>query len=187
MRILSFSAVALFLSLVLTLGSCQKEDPTIPIDEEVITTLVYTLTPQGGGTPVVFRFADPDGDGGDAPVTTNGVLQANTTYDGVVTLFNEIAKPTENVHTEVMDEAEEHQMFYENTFSNAMIVYVDQDANGDDLGLKTTLTTGLAEQATLTVILKHEPNKAAAGVAIDNASPAGGETDIEVSFNVDIQ
>ncbi|MGH1338823.1 MAG: type 1 periplasmic binding fold superfamily protein [Aureispira sp.] len=186
MRLFFLPTLTVFLLVVLTLGSCQK-DPDITNQEEVITTLVYTLTPMGGGTPVVFSFADPDGDGGDAPVLTNGVLQSNTTYNGVITLFNETVKPSESIHVEVLAEAEEHQFFYENTLSNITVAYGDQDANGKGLGLKTTFTTGLAEQGMLTVILRHEPNKEAAGIAIDDASAAGGETDIEVKFNVDIQ
>lgn len=184
MKILSFVLLSVVL---LVFASCQKEDPVISNEEEVITTLVYTLTPMGGGNPVIFSFADPDGDGGDAPVLTNGILQSNTTYNGVLTLFNETVKPSEEVHEEVATEAEEHQLFYENTLNNITITYEDQDANGQALGLKTTLVTGNAEQGFLTIILRHEPNKSAAGVAIDNASPAGGETDIEVKFNVDIQ
>lgn len=186
MRSFLLPTITLFFFVLLTLSSCQK-DPDIPNEEEVITTLVYTLTPVAGGTPVVFSFADPDGDGGDDPVTTNGVLQSNTTYQGVITLFNETVKPTEDVHPEVLAEGNEHQLFYENTLNNITLTYVDQDTDGNDLGLTTTFTTGTAEQGNLTVILRHEPNKTATGIAIDNATPAGGETDIEVTFNVDIQ
>lgn len=184
MKILSITFLAMVL---LFLGACQKEDPVITNEEEVITTLVYTLTPMGGGNAVIFSFADLDGEGGDAPVVYNGVLQSNTTYTGVVTLLNENEKPSEEIHKEVQTEAEEHQLFYENTLNNITITYGDQDANGQALGLKTTLVTGNAEQGKLTVVLRHEPNKSATGVAIDNASPAGGETDIEVTFDVDIQ
>ncbi|MFK7796304.1 MAG: type 1 periplasmic binding fold superfamily protein [Aureispira sp.] len=187
MRSILFPATTFLVVLLLALSSCQPEDPIVPSEEEVITSLVYTLTPMSGGIPVIFSISDPDGEGGDAPIITNGVLQSSTTYTGVVTLYNETIKPSEEVHKEVLDEAEEHQLFYENTLNNATIAYTDQDADGNDLGLQTTFTTGFAEQGTLTVILRHEPNKTAAGIAIDNATPAGGETDIEVTFNVDIQ
>ena len=40
----------------------------------------HDLDPQGGGSPVVFQFRDPDGEGGNAPTITSGALAANTTY-----------------------------------------------------------------------------------------------------------
>ena len=40
---------------------------------------------------------------------------------------------------------------------------------------------------TITVTLRHEPNKDAAGVSSGDIANAGGETDIEVTFNVEIQ
>ncbi len=187
MRSILFPVTTFLVVLLLALSSCQPEDPIVPNEEEVITSLIYTLTPAGGGTPVVFSISDPDGDGGNAPTITNGVLQANKTYNGVITLFNETENPAEAIHPEVLAEGAEHQFFFENTLDSITVAYADQDANGQGIGLQTTFTTGAAEQGTLQVILRHEPNKTAAGVAIDNATPAGGETDIEVTFNVDIQ
>ncbi len=46
--------------------SCEKDepdDPIIPNEQEVITTLNYTLTPESG-TPIILSFRDLDGDGG---------------------------------------------------------------------------------------------------------------------------
>ena len=50
------------LSLFMALSSCEK-DPQIPNEEELITTVTYTLTPVSGGDPVIFSFRDLDGDG----------------------------------------------------------------------------------------------------------------------------
>ncbi|MFT7376933.1 MAG: hypothetical protein ACI88Z_000758, partial [Sphingobacteriales bacterium] len=55
------------------------------------------------------------------------------------------------------------------------------------LGLQTTITTTDVGNGTLTVILRHEPNKSASGVANGDISNAGGETDIEVTFNITVQ
>lgn len=174
-------------TLLLTLPGCEKSDPPVENEEEVITTLVYELTPQGGGTSVRATFTDLDGDGGNPPTITDLVLQSNTTYNGVITLFNEQAKPTESVHEEVKDEADEHQFFFPNTLNQTTIGYADQDSNGKPLGLKTTLTTTGAESGKLTVVLKHEPTKTSNSTATDDGTAAGGETDIEVTFNVSVQ
>ena len=39
----------------------------------------------------------------------------------------------------------------------------------------------------ITVILKHKPMKTAANVSNGDISNAGGETDIEVTFPIDVQ
>lgn len=181
---------ALPLFSILFFTACEKDDPDIPNEEELITTLIYTLTPQGGGAAVEFRFTDLDGDGGDAPVITNGVLAANTTYSGAVTLLNEAETPAEDITGEVDEEAEEHQLFFEFStfFPNGSFTYADADANGNPVGLLTTFETPDAQSGlTLTITLRHEPEKEAAGVALGLIENAGGETDIEVTFDVTFQ
>ncbi len=171
----------------IALTSCNTDDPEIPNEEELITTLIYTLTPDGGGTAVEFRFTDLDGDGGDAPVISNGTLAANTTYSGALTLLNEAETPAEDITEEVEAEDEEHQLFFTVTTANATVTYADADTDGNPVGLATTLTTTGASTGTLMVTLRHEPNKAAAGVSGGDITNAGGETDIEVIFDVTIQ
>ncbi|MEZ7887763.1 MAG: type 1 periplasmic binding fold superfamily protein, partial [Flavobacteriales bacterium] len=61
------------------------------------------------------------------------------------------------------------------------------DEEGNPIGLSTVLTTGEMGSGTITVTLRHEPNKDAAGVSSGDIANAGGETDIEVTFNVEIQ
>jgi len=172
---------------VISLTSCEKEDPEVPNEEELITTLVYTLTPDAGGTAVEFRFTDLDGDGGNAPVITNGTLAANTTYSGAVMFLNETETPAENITEEVAEEAKEHQVFFTVSGANATVSYSDADADGNPIGLASSLVTGAASSGTLSVVLRHEPNKSAAGVSDGDITNAGGETDIEVTFDVTVQ
>ena len=61
------------------------------------------------------------------------------------------------------------------------------DADGNPIGLATTVTTGAASTGEFTVILRHEPMKDAQGVKDGDITNAGGETDIEVNFPVEIQ
>jgi hypothetical protein len=178
---------ALPLFSILFFTACEKEDPIVPNEEELITTLIYTLTPVGGGTPIEFRFEDLDGDGGDAPVVTEGTLSSNTIYSGVITLLNETESPADIISEEVANEAEEHQLFFTVTTANATIAYADADADGNPVGLTTTLATAGASTGTLLVTLRHEPAKSATGVSAGNITNAGGETDIEVMFNLTIQ
>lgn len=180
--------IFLFSSLVImSLTSCSSNDPEIVNEEELITTLRVTLTPQGGGTVVTLQLQDLDGDGPSAPVTTvSGPLQANTTYTGVAQVLNETESPAENITLEVEEEGDEHQFFY--TFSNsiATVTYTDQDKNGRPIGITFDLATTTAGIGNLTVTLRHEPNKAASGVSAGIITNAGGETDVEATFNLTV-
>jgi len=175
---------------MLFITSCKKdepEDPIIPNEEEVITTLNFTLTPDGGGTPVLLTFQDLDGDGGDAPTITGGILDANAVYTGSLELLNELESPAGDISEEVQEEAEEHQFFFQTTVSGLNTAYNDMDANGNPIGLSTIVTTNEVSSGTITVTLRHLPNKDASGVSTGDITNAGGETDIEVTFDVEVQ
>ena len=183
--------VHLYAALLLMLGffftACDKDDPEIITPEEVITTLTYTLTPTNGGAAVILNFSDLDGDGGIAPVITGGTLAANETYAGALTLLNESESPAESITEEIAEEDAEHQFFFQSDISDVAVAYNDQDGDGNPVGLSNTLTTGAAATGTLTVILRHEPNKSGENVANGDITNAGGETDIEVTFPIDVQ
>jgi hypothetical protein len=174
----------------LSFSSCkddEPEDPIIPNEEEVITTLNYTLTPQDGGAAIVLSFQDLDGDGGDDPVISSGILAANSSYTGKLELLNETEDPAEDITEEVAEENEEHQFFFSSSISDLSVSYSDSDPNGNPVGIETLLNTGDVGSGTITVILRHEPSKSASGVNDGDITNAGGETDIEVTFDVDVQ
>lgn len=180
----------LFFVLVLSVflfPACDPETPKDPNEEEVITTLKYILTPNGGGDVVTLTFEDLDGDGGNPPTITGGTLAANTTYSGTLVLLNETETPAGDIAAEVQAEAEEHQFFFQTTLSGVTIAYDDTDANNQPIGLNTVVTTTTAGSGTITVILRHQPDKSATNVSSGDITNAGGETDIEVTFNVDVQ
>jgi len=177
----------LALATVLFFAACKKDDPEIPNEEELITSVNYTLTSTSGGADVTLSFQDLDGDGGDSPTITGGTLEANHTYTGSLELLNEAESPVEDITEEIDEEDDEHQFFFTSTVSNLMVAYGDQDGDGNPIGLSSTLTTGDAASGTLTITLRHEPSKSATGVSDGDITNAGGETDIEVTFPVDVQ
>ncbi len=181
-------SLAVVAGILMLSSSCKKDDPVIPHEEELITTLIYTLTPVAGGTAVEMTFRDLDGDGGNAPVITGGTLQANTVYNGSLKLLNESEAPAEDITEEIEEEDHHHQFFFSVAGGLEMdISYADQDSDGRPLGLLTTVDAGNVSSGQLTITLRHEPNKSAAGVADGDITNAGGETDIEVTFDVDIE
>jgi len=172
---ISIFAIALF-------ASCSDDDvPETVLPQEVITTLRLTLEPIGGGTDIVLEYRDLDADGPNPPVVdVSGNLAAGTSYNGAILLLNETVDPPENVTEEVDEESLEHQFFY--TLGgdlNVTTEYENFDTDGNPLGTELMLLAGEASSGTLTLTLRHEPNKPNSGLA-----DAGGETDIEVTFDV---
>lgn len=179
----------LFLStLIFTACSNDDDNPTPVNEEEVITTLTATLTPVGGGTTITLQTRDLDGDGPNPPVVSvSSSLAIGTTYNGSLELLNETVTPAELINEEIEEEAEEHQFFFESTNNISTFAYADVDGNGNPIGLEFTLTTGTAGTGSVTITLRHEPNKSAAGVSTGEIANAGGETDIEATFTVTVQ
>ena len=189
--------IALALIAVINLTACSSDDDSVPEvinEEEVITTVTLTLVPQTGAT-VTLTSQDLDGDGPNPPVVTvDGDLQAGMVYNGSVELLNETESPAEVVNEEIEEEANEHQFFYQvGAGLDATVTYADTEDeyldNGSDrpVGIKFKLQAGEASTGTLTVTLRHEPNKDGANVSEGDISNAGGETDVAQTFDVEIK
>ena len=170
------------------LFSCSDDDKPTPVnEEEVITTVTATFTATGED-PVILSSRDLDGDGPQAPVVSvSGNFSAGTTYAGEITFLNELSNPPVDITEEVAAEGEEHQVFYQQNGLGAF-TYTDEDTNGKPVGLEASFAASeTPSSGTLTITLRHEPNKSAAGVANGQITNAGGNTDAEVSFSVIVE
>ncbi len=176
--------IGIFL-LCFCLFSCDDEEPMEPMEEELITTLIYDLEDDQGNT-VQLKFEDLDGDGGNDPIITGGTFQEGVTYTGSMSLLNESETPAEDITEEIEEEDDEHQFFFSSTIAGT-ISYLDADGNGNPLGLSSSIAFSETGDGTLRVILRHEPEKGATNVAQGDITNAGGETDIEVSFPITVE
>lgn len=102
-------------------------------------------------------------------------------------LLNKQENPAGDITAEILEEDEDHQFFFQTNIAGLTVAYSDQDEDGNPVGLQSTATTTGTGNGTVTVILRHEPNKSATGVVSGDITNAGGETDIEVTFNVTVQ
>ena len=184
--------LAILFSLGFIFTSCDDDDvtPELENEEEEITTVKLTFddTNTAATDDVVAFWRDLDGDGGNAPTIDAITLVDGATYTLSVEFLNE--NENEDITEEVAEEDEEHQVFFiGSAIGNLLnITYNDTDDDGNPLGLSNNvslLQTG--GPLVLTVILRHEPNKTAAGVAQGNPDNAGGETDVEVDFDITVQ
>jgi len=113
-------------------------------------------------------------------------LDADSTYNGSLEFLNELESPADDITKEVLEEGDEHQVFYQVATGNFAVQYNDQDLNGNPIGLSTTFESN-TNGGDLTIVLRHEPNKTAAGVSTGDITNAGGETDIQVVFPVNVR
>ena len=172
------------LMLVFMFTSCTDDSDPVN-EEEVITTMTVTLTPDNGGTDVVLQTRDLDGEGGEDPAVTviGGPLTSGTTYSGSIVLLNETEDPAENVTEEIETEDDEHQFFFVVGSSlDVTTSYDDEDDNGNPVGLRFKLNAGSPSDGDFTVTLRHQPTKPNNGI-----SDAGGSTDIEETFGIIVQ
>ncbi len=188
MKSLTFPFMALLLTGIVFFNSGCKKDPVDVNEEELITTLRMTWTPEGGGTESVFVFTDPDGTGGTAPTVFSDTLTANTTYNVSIEVLDESVTPAKDITAEILAEGDEHQFFFATTAGVVLqFSYEDTDANGAPIGLNTKMFTMEPGSGLLRVTLRHDLSKGAAGVPQGDITNAGGETDIEVDFPLHVR
>lgn len=173
---------------MLVLSGCDSNEPDEGAgEEEFITRVVLTLTPQGGGTAVTAVASDPDGDGTNIQFTTLS-LRAGTTYTGALTFFDDLND--EDVTEEIEEEDDAHRVFYTpggGVASRLAVTVTDRDENGLPVGLDFTVavSAGAAATGTLNLQLAHYDgvDKRASDTAQNRP---GTETDIDVTFPVAI-
>lgn len=176
--------LAILFIATLTFSACSDDHHGDDHDheEELITTVTYTLT--NGSDVVTMTYRDLDGDGGNpGTIDVSGPLTANTNYMGSITVLNETVSPAEDKTSEILAEGVEHEFFFSTTVAGVTVLKTDQDTNGNPIGIQSTLTTGTAGSGSLTMVLKHQPTKP----NNDTAAGAGGSTDVEVTFSISVQ
>jgi hypothetical protein len=169
------------------LACSNDDDPVVINEEELITTVSATLIPENSGDTIILKSVDLDGDGPNAPVVSvSGNFASNTNYSVSLEILNETENPADDITLEILEEDDEHQFFYSFTNNIATATYKDQDANGNPVGVQFDLLTGPAATGSLTITLRHQPNKEANNVRAGDITNAGGETDVQVTFNLTI-
>ena len=196
-----FSLFAFLLFSVLIFNSCDDDESVPPVEtpEEIITDVILTFTDAAGNT-VTAMAQDPDGEGVEDIVATSEInLSANTGYTLSIQLWNGLEEPAEDIAAEVAEEDDEHQFFFgysTGAFTDpdlgvgniaaagGLINYLDEDDNGNPLGLLTAWTTAITPftDRSFTVRLQHQPDIKTATTTADD-----GDTDVEVTFVLNVQ
>jgi hypothetical protein len=201
------------LFIAITAFSCRKPDagpliPAAPPDEgEVITTLRLTFADSATGAVTSYFFADPDGPGGEpayyGPSPANQgdsviVLDSMRTYFAELLFLNEGVSPADTISSEVMEEGEDHMIFYNPgtsvvqqpltpytlllPSSGIRISYEDLDEGEPQrpIGLQTRWRTTKQALDKVAISLKHQPGE-------KDGTYNPGETELEVSFHIRVR
>ena len=180
LQLLAIMAILLFISC-----SDDHDEAAHTHEQEVFTTMTITLVPSDGSSNITLQTEDLDGDGPNPPaITVSGKLKASNTYTGSIKWYNKTETPMEELTPEIVEEKDEHQIFY--TIGSGLTMTVSdlsKDSKGDDFGHTFSIKSLSASSGKLTVTLIHEPTKPNGG----NLSTAGGATDIAATFDVVIE
>ena len=172
----------LFLTCIVLI-SCK--DSVEPEEEnELITTVKLSFT--AGGKTLVYSYKDLDGDGGNMPVIDKIALSPNTEYVVSTEFLDESKTPVVSITQEILAEAAEHLVIYTPSSPNlGTFTYSDKDKNGFNIGLKGIFKTNAAQNGSLKVQLRHQPD--VNGKRVKDGSVTPGSDDVNISFTVEIK
>lgn len=190
MKTIKFYAMAVMA--IAMLASCDNDDDTpAPVEEEeAITKLVLTFTNQANSNDTVILTWEDTNE--DEVVDASEQIVAGTftpsgVYDAEIGLFNE---DEDFLDEDILaDQAgiDAHFFVYATTLNFTMMRASDDEdrTDGNKLGVKTVWTAGTAGTGTISIELHHESPSVDDSTGFGTA--AGDDTDIDITFNAEIQ
>lgn len=174
---------------VLLFVSCKKDEDIHPTDDnELVTRVELTFTDVVAKSSVTYTFQDKDGDARTAPEKFDKiVLNKGVTYSVTLGVYDDTKSPVEDIAEEIAEESDVHLFVYKTTPSSLFTTTIlDKDKNGLPIGLSASiLTQSAAGTGKLNLLLKHQPELN--GVRVKTGQEAGGSTDIDLLFDVEIK
>ena len=154
-------------------------------EHEVMTRVVLTLADTHGHGSQDFTWEDPNGDGNST--VEDIVLRDGETYEVQITIWNDLSDPSEEVTPEIIDEADEHQIFIT---APDFIEYsiLDADSSGLDLGLEQEWVASIGS-GTITIGLRHMPEEDGVSVKTEDMDLDNlpGAWDFNIDFPITVE
>lgn len=179
MKLFNYTKYTLLFFALFSFVQCSDDEtPELINEEEEINRIVIDITSENGSNTYTWNEGD-----------SNFAMQLNSgiNYTVAVSFYNASdPNDVEAINPEVIEEADEHHVFFENSSSILTINSASsdqQDSSGNPLGLKTTWTAERAGSATIRLFLIHEPNTKSGNTRSD----FGGETDVQLDINVTVE
>ena len=192
---------ATLLSIVLLFISCEKSDtPAVENEMEVFTsaTIVVTNLSDNSSNTYVFEVeghdhghehsVQPQNQGDDDHADHTEIeLAPSSEYEFAITFQNNTdASNPIDMTEEVIEEADDHHVFYE--FTDSSLTYESTtgdtiDSNGNPLNLVTKWTTTTGAVIDVAAYLFHIPTSKVGTTRAD----FGGAVDVEIDFEAHIE
>ena len=198
------------LVLALVFTGCSDDDPIEPvIPQEVITSVVVTLSATDGTEQYVMRWEDSDYAGGAIVAGYSGdVSIPEGAYTGDIQLYNNTLSPDDEEYTVTNEIIEEgiagslaHQFFFTALGELVLdsVAYLDLDDPGLDsdgneiahpcgenkpIGQQFSMVA-VAGTGELDVLLIHEPEKCVPGMS-EGIWNGNGEDDVHLQFPLSV-
>ena len=173
------SRTLIALTFVFMFTQCKKDTPEEVNEEEVINRVTLTVTAADGSSN------DYTWNEGDAVPSIP--LVANTTSNVSIHFFDTSdASDVDDITEEVIEEADEHFVFYRVSSAALTISPASNDVEDNDgisINLKTQWAAAAASSGVVRVYLIHEPTSKTGATR----GELGGSTDVELNFPVSIQ
>ena len=172
-------------------------------DHEVITTVILNFEADDGDDVSATARSTHTGD----LIIDDINLTDGTNYVLTFEILNEEETPPEEIHLEIADEDDDHQIFFQGSAvvgpatgdnEDALVqqYYADADENGLPIGLVNDILTLQPGVGELTVTLRHMPLQdgertktagAAEEVAMNGLSAIGGDNDFSIDFDLTVE
>ena len=174
--------IILFATILISVSCSNDQDdsPELINEEEVITTVVLTINSTDNPTQTIRWSVDQDN-------SQEAIsLKSNTEYQVAISFLDETdPSDIEDITEEVIEEADEHQVFY--SFSNISVNYSSGttdtvDSNGNPVYINSFWTATTIGSGTVQVFLIHEPVTKTS----TTRNGFGGETDVAIDIPISI-
>ena len=169
--------------------SCKKDHELEPMDDnELITRVVLKFTDLTAKTAIIYTFQDLDGDPRTPPEKFDKiVLNKGVTYSLAIGVYDDTKFPVKDITEEIQDESDVHLFVFKTTPASLLTTtLLDKDKYGLPIGLSSSvLTQSTAGIGKLNLLLKHQPELN--GVSVKTGQEAGGSTDIDLTFDVEVK
>lgn len=172
----------------LSLFNCKKGEEMDPTDDNELITRIDLVFTDSANKSTTFSFQDKDGDSRTNPEKFDKIVLAKgQTYHVKIEVFDETKYPVKAISDEILEESDVHLfVFKSNPTGLLTTTLTDKDASGLPIGLLSTVkTAGTAGKGIYQIILKHQPELN--GVKVKTGKEEGGSTDIDLSFEVEVQ
>lgn len=169
--------------------SCKEDEEIVPTDDnELITRVELTFTNNATNASTKYTFQDKDGDPKTAPEKFDKIVLSNgATYTMGIEVFDDTKSPVTDITEEIDEESDVHLFVFKTTPATLLKTTIqDVDKNGLPIGLTTkVVASSSAGTGKFNVLLKHQP--VLNGVKVKTGQEAGGSTDIDLSFDVEVK